>query len=74
MRITRLIKDIYHILSSFLKLKKKKEDKDFHHLQKVRKLITDRIKDFTHLLRPQTQWNVLENKTVVPKWLSKDAL
>ena len=73
MRITRLIKDTYHILSSFLKLKKK-EGKDFYHLQKVRKLITDRIKDFTHLLRPQTQWNVLENKTVVPKWLSKDAL
>ena len=73
MRITRLIKDTYHILSSFLKLKKK-EGKDFYRLQKVRKLITDRIKDFTHLLRPQTQWNVLENKTVVPKWLSKDAL
>ena len=73
MRITRLNKDTYHILSSFLKLKKK-EGKDFYHLQKVRKLITDRIKDFTHLLRPQTQWNVLENKTVVPKWLSKDAL
>ena len=73
MRITRLIKDIYHILSSFFKLKKK-EDKDFYHLQKVRKLITDRIKDFIHLLRPQTQWNVLENKTVVPKRLSKDAL
>ena len=73
MRITRLIKDTYNILSSFLKLKKK-EGKDFYRLQKVRKLITDRIKDFTHLLRPQTQWNVLENKTVVPKWLSKDAL